>query len=49
MLLYYARILLYLLCLLLIMSLDIKSNSKSKTSSFLFGSSVVTLIWLSSI
>ena len=47
MLLYFTEILLYFLCLLLIISLDIQSNSKTKTSSFLFGSAVVALIWLS--
>ena len=48
-LLYFTRIVMYFLCLSLIISLDIQSNTKSKTLSFLFGSVVVILIWLSSI
>ena len=48
-LLYFTRIVMYFLCLSLIISLDIQSNTKSKTLSFLFGSVVVILIWLASI
>ena len=48
-LLYFTRIVMYFLCLSLIISLDIQSNTKSKTLSFLFGPVVVILIWLSSI